>query len=115
MAYQSPSSMSRWMGSLPPVGKVHRHKAALTKLKEINWLCRDVQPDKVEKSTDDLVIEVANSATSKTIEKVANKSEYLVGLQTFTVRSMDKHVPVGTDTDQYKMVHVAGDVQSAQR
>ena len=71
-------------------------QAALTKLKEMNWLYTDVQPDKVEKSTDDLVIEVANSATSEMIEKVSNKPEYLAGLQAFTVRSMDKHVPIGT-------------------
>ena len=38
---------------------------------------------------------------------VSNKPEYLAGLQAFTVRSMDKHIPISTDIDQYKMVHVA--------
>ena len=86
---------------------INKVKAALTKLKEINWLYGNIQPDKVEKSTEDLVIEVANSAISEMIEKVQNKSEYIAGLQAYTVRSMDKYVPTGTDIDQYKMVHVA--------
>ena len=72
MAYQSLSYKSRWMGfrltkkivwrKLLDIKKV---QAALTKLKEMNWLYTDVQP---EKSTDDLVIEVANSTTSEMIE-----------------------------------------------
>ena len=47
---------------------IKKVQAALTKLKEMNWLYTDVQPDKVEKSIDDLVIEVANNATSEMIE-----------------------------------------------
>ena len=51
---------------------INKVKAALAKLKEINWLYGDVKPDAVEKSTKDLVIEVANSATSTMVEKVSD-------------------------------------------
>lgn len=81
-------------------------KAALTKLREINWLYAHVSPDKVEKSVEDLFIEVANSASSTMVKKVKNKSLYEAGLQPYTIRSLDSVVPTGTDTDQYKMVKV---------
>ncbi len=35
-----------------------------------NWLYIDVQPDKIKKSMEDVVIEVANSATSNMVKKV---------------------------------------------
>ena len=81
-------------------------KAAVAKLKEINWLYGNVKPDDVEKSTEDLVIEVANSATSTVLEKVSDKDDYSAGLQAYTIRHLDKPAPSGTDIDHFKMVNV---------
>ncbi len=50
------------------------------------------------------VIEVAHSATSTMLEKVKHKSNYQSGLQSYTIRSLDK--PTATDIDQYKMLWV---------
>ena len=69
--------------SLVDVNKV---KAAVAKLKEINWLYNNVDPDKVEKTGDDIVIDVAHSATSTMLEKVSDKYEYCAGLQAYTIR-----------------------------
>ena len=85
---------------------INKVKAALNKLKEINWLYSKVKPDSVEKSTEDLVIEVANSASSEMVKKVKNKTEYIAGLQAYTLRCLNKTVPNMKDIDQYKMVNV---------
>ena len=72
----------------------------VAKLKEINWL------DKVEKTGDDIVIDVAHSATSTMLEKVSDKDEYCAGLQAYTIRHLDKPVPTGNDIYHFKMVNV---------
>ena len=43
---------------------MNKVKAAVAKLKEINWLHSDVDPDKVEKTGDETVIDVAHGATT---------------------------------------------------
>ena len=75
----------------------------MTKLKEINWLYVDVKPDKVEQSMDDVVIEVANSATSSMVEKVTDQSGYTAGIQAYTLRNLDTFKPNVADIDQFKM------------
>ena len=85
---------------------VNRVKAAVAKLKEINWLYSDVDPDKVEKTSNEIVIDVAHSATSTMLEKVSDKDEYCAGLQAYTIRHLNKPVPTGNDIDQFKMVNV---------
>ena len=79
--------------SLVDVNKV---KAAVAKLKEINWLYSDADPDK---AGDDIV---AHSATSTMLEKVSDKDEYCAGLPAYTIRHLDKPVPTGNDIDQFK-------------
>ena len=85
---------------------INKIEGALTKLKEINWLYVDVQPGKVEQSMEDVVIEVANSATSTMLEKVTDKSGYAAGIQVYTVRSLDTFKPNVADIDQFKMLKV---------
>ena len=80
--------------SLVDVNKV---KAAVAKLKEMNWLYSDVDPDKV------VIIDVAHSATSTMLEKVSDKDEYCAGLQAYTIRHLDKPVPTGNDIDQFNV------------
>ena len=66
----------------------------------------DVDPDKVEKSGDEIVIDVAHSATSTMLEKVAFRDEYCAGLQAYTIRHFDKPAPTRNDIDQFKLVNV---------
>ena len=83
---------------------MNKVKAAVAKLKEINWLYSIVDPDMVEKTGDEIVIDVAHSATSTMLEKASDKDEYCAGLQ--AIRHLDKPVPTANDIDQFKMVNV---------
>ena len=62
---------------------VNRVKSAVDKLKQINWLYKDVSDDDIDDSTKQ-VIEVVNSTTSTVLQK-ADESD-IVGLQAYTVR-----------------------------
>ena len=86
--------------------RCEQSQSCCTKLKDINWLDSDVDPDEVEKTGDEIVIDVAHSATSTMLEKVSDKDEYCAGLQAYTIRYQDKPVPTGNDIDQFKMVNV---------
>ena len=86
---------------------IKKIKAALNKLKEVNWLYKNVKLDSVEKSAEkDLVVEETSSASSEMVIRVKNKAEYTAGLQAYTVRTLNKTVPNSKDIDQYKLVHV---------
>ena len=86
---------------------IKKIKAALNKLKEVNWLYRNVKLDSVEESAEkDLVIEETSSTSSEMVRRVKNKAEYTAGLQAYTVRTLNKAVPNSKDIDQYKLVHV---------
>ena len=86
---------------------IKKIKAALNKLKDINWLYRNVKLDSVEESAEkDIVIEETSSASSEMVRKVKNKAEYTAGLQAYTIRILNKVVPNTKDIDQYKLVHV---------
>ena len=89
--------------SIIDISKVQK---ALTKLREINWLYGQVDPDSVEKSTKDLVIDVVNSATCTMVKKVQDKKEYVAELQAYTDRSINQSIPTTSDIDQYRMVSV---------
>ena len=79
---------------------VNKVKKAVEKLRQINWLYKEVSEQAVDDCTKQ-VVEVVNSATSTMIEK-ANES-YLAGLQAYTVRNLDNKLPTLSDIDQYKM------------
>ena len=78
-------------------------KSAVDKLKQINWLYKDVSDDGVDDSTKQ-VIEVVNSKTSTMLE-TADESD-IAGLQAYTVRSLDNKLPTDSDIDQYKVTSV---------
>ncbi len=61
-------------------------KAAIRKLKESNWLYRDVSDDSVDEAAK-RVIEVANNVTSSILEKAT--AEGIAGFQAFTIRHLD--------------------------
>ena len=60
---------------------IKKIKAALNKLKEVNWLYKNVKLDSVEKSAEkDLIVEETSSASSEMVKRVKNKAEYTAGL-----------------------------------
>ena len=79
---------------------VNNVKTAVRKLKEVNWLCSEVNDD----SVDDASIEVVNSATSTMLDK-ADDSD-IVGFQAFTIRNL---VSTESDIEQYKLMNVKED------
>ena len=73
-------------------------KAAVSKLREINWLYQNVD----ESSVDDAVkkvIEVVNSANSKVLEKAT--SEHIASFQSYTIRNLESQLSVQSDIDQF--------------
>ena len=61
-------------------------KAALLKLKEINWLHKNVDDDTIDASSKE-VIEVVSNTTCKMLEKATEAD--VQGLQAFTIRKLD--------------------------
>ena len=58
-------------------------KAAVHKLKQINWLYKDVDPDSVDDATKK-VVEVINNTSSKMLEKATK--EDIAGFKSYTIR-----------------------------
>ena len=86
--------------SLVDINKVKR---AVDKLKQINWLYKDVRDDAIDE-TSKQVIELANSATSTMLAK-ADEAD-IAGFQAYTVRNLDNNFQPDSDIDQYKMLSV---------
>ena len=78
-------------------------KVAITKLKEINWLYRDVADDSIDAAAKQ-VIEVGNGATSTMLEKATEDD--IVAFQAFTIRNLDNRESTACDIDQYKLLSV---------
>ena len=78
-------------------------KAAVHKLKEINWLYKDVDPDSVDDATKN-VIEVVNNTTSKMLEKATK--EDIAGFQSYTIRNMYTKLSTESDIEQFKLLKV---------
>ena len=78
-------------------------KKAVTKLKETNWLYKNID----ENSVDDAAkkaIEVVSS-TSSTLIKKATKTD-IAELEAYTIRRMDESLPLGSDLEHYKMLKI---------
>ena len=78
-------------------------KAALLKLKEINWLYRNVDDDTIDASSKE-VIEVVSNTTCKMLEKATEAD--VQGLQAFTIRKLDTKIVKDSDISQYKLLNV---------
>ena len=76
---------------------VHHIKAAINTLRSCNWLYKHVQDSSVDESTKH-IIEVANNATSKMLEKASDNA--------YTIRNLDNKLSTTTDVEQYKLVSV---------
>ena len=78
-------------------------KKAVTKLKETNWLYKNID----ENSVDDAAkkaIEVVSS-TSSTLIKKATKAD-IAELEAYTIRRLDEGLPLGSDLEHYKMLKI---------
>ena len=82
---------------------VNKIKAALRKLKEINWLYRSVDDNSIDESSKN-VIQVVSNTTCKMLEK-ANDQD-LEGLSAYTIRNLDSKIVMGSDISQYKLMNV---------
>ena len=78
-------------------------KAAKQKLQDINWLYKAVDNDAVD-DTAKRVIEVANNATSKMLEK-ASKDNAAV-FQSYTIVNMQGKISTESDIDKFKLLNV---------
>ena len=68
-------------------------KAAIQKLKESNWLYKEVDDDSVDEAAK--VIEVTNSTTSTMLEKASEDD--IAGFQAFTIRNLDNKLSTASD------------------
>jgi len=78
---------------------VNQVKAAIQKLKDINWLYKEVTDESVDEAAKQ-VVEVTNNTTSTMLEK-ASENE-IAGFQSFTIRNLDNKLPGESDTEQCK-------------
>ena len=78
-------------------------KAAVDKLRQINWLYKDVAGGSVDEAVKQ-VIEVTNSSMSAMLEKASNDD--IAGFRSFTIRNLDNRLSTESDIDQYKLLSV---------
>ena len=89
--------------SLVDVNKV---KAAIAKLRCINWLYKDMGQGSVDTATQH-IIEVSNGSVTSVLEK-ASKDD-LAEFQAFTIRNLDNKLSTKSDIEQYKLLSVTED------
>uniref|UniRef100_A0A1X7TVM3 DUF6570 domain-containing protein n=1 Tax=Amphimedon queenslandica TaxID=400682 RepID=A0A1X7TVM3_AMPQE len=95
-----PTKSNNVWRSLVDVNKI---KAALTKLKEINWLYRNIDDDSIDESSKN-VIQVVSNTTCKMLAK-ANDQD-LEGHSAYTIRNLDIKIATGSDISQFKLMNV---------
>ena len=81
-------------------------KTAIRKLKQCNWLYKEVSDTSVDEATKQ-VIEVTNNASSTMLEK-ANEDD-VAAFQAFTIRNLENKLSTESDTEQYKVLSVKED------
>ena len=81
-------------------------KAAVAKLKEINWVYKNIDDASLDPDSRE-VIEVVNASSSKMLEKASSSdvSEF----QSYTIRNLDSKLSTESDIEQYKMLSVKED------
>ena len=82
---------------------VNNVKAAIDKLRECNWLYKDVSDESVDSAAKE-VIEVVSNTSSTMLEK-ASASD-VAGLQSYTVKDLDNMLSTESDIEQYKLLSV---------
>ena len=80
---------------------VNAVKLAIQKLKEINWLYKNVDDASLDKAAKNIV-EVVDKASSIMLEKAS--TDDVASLQAYTIPSLDQQGSIKTDVEQYKML-----------
>ena len=78
-------------------------KRAVKKLKETNWLYRNIDESSVDDAAKN-TIEVVNSTTSSLIERCSSAD--IAELEAYTIHSIDEKLPLGSNIEHYKMIKV---------
>ena len=84
-------------------------KAAVQKLKTINWLYADIDDSSVDDASR-RIIECVSDTTSSMLVKAS--SEDISSFQAYTIRRLDQKQLNLTDTEQYKLMNVKEDALS---
>ena len=82
---------------------VNHIKEAVRKLREINWLYKDIKEDCVDEAVNEVVEVVMNSSCTM-LEKATK--EDVAGLQCYTIRNLNSKQFTGDDIEQYKLMSV---------
>ena len=82
---------------------INNLRAAITKLKDINWLYSSVDDSSLDEVARQ-VIEVSNDTTSTLIEEAT--PEDIASFQSYTIRGLDDKLSTESDVSQYKMNHI---------
>ena len=85
---------------------VNAIKAAVRKLKEINWLYKDCDDSCIDEAAKQ-VIETANNSTTPMLVKASK--EDVAGFQAYTIRTMNDKCSTMSDIEQYKLLSVKED------
>ena len=85
---------------------VKQVQAAYEKLKDINWLHKNLDDESLDEVSKK-VVEVANSATSTMVEEATD--EDILGFQSYTIQNMNSNLSKGSDVQQYKLQNVKED------
>ena len=78
-------------------------RRAVEKLKDTNWLYRNVDECSVDEAAKKAV-EAVSSASDTVLEKASEDD--VRGLQAYTICKMDQYLPTGKDIDHYKLLSV---------
>ena len=89
-----------WQG-LVDIDNVRR---AVEKLKNSNWLYRNVDESSINEAARK-ALEVVSNTTSSVLERASANDVH--GLQAYTIRKMDQYMPTGKDIDHYKLLSVS--------
>ena len=81
-------------------------KAAVQKLREINWLYNEVKDDSVDEISK-TIIKIANNASSTMLDKADEHD--ISGFQAFSIRNLDNKLSTKSDIEQYKLLNVRED------
>ena len=78
-------------------------KGAVEKLRQINWLYKDVDDSSLDTTLKE-VVEVVSNASSTMLEKASDND--ISGLQCYTIRNLNNKLNTDSDIEQYKLLHV---------
>ena len=78
-------------------------KKAVNKLKETNWLYKNIDQNSVDDAAKKAI--EAIRSTSSTLMKKATKAD-ITELEAYTIHRMDESLPLDSDLEQYKMIKI---------